>query len=124
MTVPLDHEERRRVLVAEIEALSRAVEEQGVMIEGSRGQLVVNPAIKVRHAALAELRRLDQARPPHAAPAPLERPVALDRGPAPTWEREMPDPAHGPQIWSDGHGTYHRVRGEDGKLYYRNGGSN
>lgn len=59
--------------------MTRLIEAHGFMIHGSAGQLVLNPAVAARRAAMESIRKLDLAAPPE--PVPDERDDFLD-GPA------------------------------------------
>ncbi|MEW6473436.1 MAG: hypothetical protein AB1679_14285 [Actinomycetota bacterium] len=52
-------EDRRQLLIAEIEDLTAAVEHLGLWVKGSQGQDILNPALAARRAALEALRKLE-----------------------------------------------------------------
>lgn len=70
---------RRALLVREVQALTQLIDAHGYMVRGSAGQLVLNPAVAARRAAMESIRKLDLAAPPE--PLPDERDDFLD-GPA------------------------------------------
>jgi hypothetical protein len=55
------------MLEAEVAELSVAIDQVGMMVTGSRGQQVLNPALAARRAALEAIRKLDIADPPNEA---------------------------------------------------------
>ena len=63
--------EQRQILVDEINDYTKAIESQGQWVKGSRNNLVLNPALAARRAALDALRKLD-------AQNPAEESSALD----------------------------------------------
>lgn len=64
------------MLIREVQSLTALIDLHGFMVLGSKGQLVLNPAVAARRAALESIRKLDLAAPPE--PLPDERDDFLD----------------------------------------------
>lgn len=73
----MNAEQRRAMLVAEVEDLTALLEQDGLMVTGSKGQPVAHPAIALRHSALEQLRRIDAQTPPQPLSDPLSDFLAL-----------------------------------------------
>lgn len=54
----IDH---RALLIEEIEALTETIDNVGFTTTGSMGQMVINPAVAARKAAIEAVRKLDAA---------------------------------------------------------------
>ena len=55
--------EQRAMLVEEIQQYTKEIKANGTWVKGSRSQLVLNPALSARRAALEALRKLDAQNP-------------------------------------------------------------
>jgi hypothetical protein len=60
--------ERRALLVRQVQELTRLIEAHGMMVTGSQGQPVMNPALGARDRALEAIRKLDLLTPPPDEP--------------------------------------------------------
>jgi hypothetical protein len=72
--------DRREMLEAEVAELTVAIDQVGMMVKGSRGQDVLNPALAARRAALEAIRKLDIADPPSEAEDQLAQFMADTQG--------------------------------------------
>lgn len=68
---PMSAEQRRRLLEKEVRDLTKDIREMGRWVQGSMGQMVLNPALAARRQALEAIRKLEASTPADDGPDPL-----------------------------------------------------